>query len=66
MVGINAGEYIATGIGLSAKLRKDRKKEVAAVLLIFIAKIAIEISHGCRSFLALSHNIFDYPGAAII
>ena len=47
MFRINAGEYIATRIGLSAKLREYRKKEVATVLLIFIAKVAIKISHGC-------------------
>jgi hypothetical protein len=33
-------------IGLGGKLGEDGKKEVAAVLLIVVPKVAIEISHG--------------------
>jgi hypothetical protein len=32
-------------------------------LLIFVAKVAIKVSHGHRSCLALSHSMFNYGGA---
>ena len=59
MCQINAGKNIATKIGLIQKLGKSREEEVATVLLVFIAKIAIKICHGRHSCLALGHDIFD-------
>jgi hypothetical protein len=47
MFQVRAREYVATAIGLSAYLGDDGDEEVMAVLLIFIAEIAIKISCNC-------------------
>ena len=42
-------------------MRDDGKDEVTAVLLVFIAEVAIEISHDRRSCFALFHDVFNNP-----
>jgi hypothetical protein len=64
MFQINPGKNIATKIGLIPKLGKDRK-EIATVLLVFIPEIAIKISYGCHSYLALGYDTFDDAGTMI-
>ena len=63
MCQVNARECVATKIGLSAQLRDDREDEAAAVLLIFIAEVAIKVSHDCRSIFVLGLDVFNYPRA---
>ena len=45
MCRINAREHVTTKIGLCTQLGNDREDEVAAVLLVFVAEVAIKISH---------------------
>jgi hypothetical protein len=61
---VEVGHDLATGVGSSAELGQDRKQEVAAVLLILVAKIAIKIGHGPGSCFALFDDILDYCGAS--
>jgi hypothetical protein len=44
MFGIKAREEITIRIGLSSELPEDREDKVATALLVFITKIAIEVS----------------------
>jgi hypothetical protein len=60
------GEDVTTRMRLSTKLRNDGNEEVAAVLLIFVPKIAIKMGHSRESRLVLNHDIFYYPRTAII
>ena len=66
MFRIDAGKYITIQTRLSTKLREDRKEDVPAVLLVVVAKVAIEKSHNGQAFLALHCDIFNDPGTAII
>jgi hypothetical protein len=60
MLSMDVGHELATGIGANTELRENRKEDIATVLLIFVAKIAIIIGHGPRSCLALFDDILDY------
>jgi hypothetical protein len=48
---IKLEKCIETTIGLRGKLRDERRKQVAAVLLVGVSKIKVKISHGGRSTL---------------
>jgi hypothetical protein len=66
MFRIDAGKYITRQTRLGSKLREDRMEEFPAVLLVVVVKVAIEISHNDQAFLALHHDIFNYPRTATI
>ena len=61
MCQISVGERVAANFGLSTQLRDDGKYEVTAVLLIFIAEVAIEISNDRRSCFVLCYDVFNNP-----
>ena len=61
---IKAGEYLATIVGASGELCKERRKQVVEVLFIGVPKIEIEIGHGGQSSVAQRHYVLNDCGAS--
>jgi hypothetical protein len=57
MFKIESGEYIATGIGPSRKLDKERGKQVGKILFIDVSEVEIEIRNRGLPIVAQGYDI---------
>ena len=55
--GIESGEYIAKGIGLSRKLTEERRKQVVKTLFIDVPEIKIKVGHRGLPSIAQGYDI---------